>query len=80
MANSEASLPPAVFYNKIREDYKFDDSDEHSRNPYLFYKDNRYKMYTSIMDDYDIIYPTFNLPECIQSLLNDMIMYDLVFK
>lgn len=28
MANNGASLPPAVFYNKIREDYKFDDSDE----------------------------------------------------
>lgn len=72
MANSGASLPPTVFNNKVREDYKFDDSDEHSSNPYLFYKDNRYKMYTSIMDD--IVYPIFNSSECnssecIQSLL-----------
>ena len=55
--------------NDVSIDISGDDSGSDKYN-------NRYTFDENILDNYDIIYSTFNSSECIQSLLNDVI-YDL---
>jgi len=55
--------------NEVSIDKSGDDSGSDKYN-------NRYTFDANILDNYDIIYSTFNSSECIQSLLNDVI-YDL---
>jgi hypothetical protein len=57
------------YSNDVSIDKSGDDSGSDKYN-------NRYTFDANILDNYDIIYSTFNSSECIQSLLNDVI-YDL---